>query len=184
MSRPAKPVAVLQAEGKSHRTKAELEHREQAEKALLSGTEMFERDAVKNDPAAHNEFVRLRKLLAAIGMNDALYASVCNRYCELFAECEYYKREISRLRDMVKKLESLFDEKSDEADYDDVTNFAKQITALLKQINSMDSAVMHKRKMMFDIEKENVMTVSSAQRSIPKTPTDSNDDALLKALLS
>jgi len=37
--------------------------------------------------------------------------------------------------------------------------------------------------MMFDIEKENVMTVASALRSIPKNPeTSPADDALLKAL--
>ena len=36
MGRGSKPVAVLREEKKSHRTKAELEHREKTEKELLS----------------------------------------------------------------------------------------------------------------------------------------------------
>jgi len=180
MSRPPKPISALVET--SHVTKAQIELREQGEKALLSGVAMFERPSVKADPAAHKEFIRLQKLMKAIGKNDALYASAYNRYCELFAECEYYRKEIERLRSLAEKLEQKFDE-SDDATTEEITDFAKQLTSLLKQINSMDSAVMSKRKMMFDIEKENVMTVASALRSIPKNPeTSPADDALLKAL--
>lgn len=180
MSRPAKPIDVLKET--SHVTKAQIELREQGEKSLLSGAVMTERPSVKASPAAHKEFARLSKLMKAIGKNDALYASVCNRYCELFAECEYYRGEIARLRALADKLEEKFDER-DDATAEEITDFAKQLTSLLKQINSMDGAVMSKRKMMFDIEKENAMTVASALRSIPKNPeTSPADDALLKAL--
>ena len=43
MPTPAKPVSVLEAEGKSHRTKAELEKRREGENALATGTSLKER---------------------------------------------------------------------------------------------------------------------------------------------
>ena len=53
MARPSKPVAVLESEKKSHRTKAELEQREKGEAALLSGKRCFERESVRANPVAH-----------------------------------------------------------------------------------------------------------------------------------
>lgn len=38
-----KPAAVIEAEGKSHRTKAELEMRKAAEDAMLSHEPLYER---------------------------------------------------------------------------------------------------------------------------------------------
>jgi len=37
--------------------------------------------------------------------------------------------------------------------------------------------------MLLDIEKENLMTVASGLRSIPKTPTQAEENPLLKALI-
>ena len=73
MARPAKPASVIKLEGKSHRTKKELRTREQAENALLSGTILKESKEVKNNPRAHQEFLRVRKLLAGIEKSDDLY---------------------------------------------------------------------------------------------------------------
>ena len=86
MSRRIKPAATIAAEGKSHRTKAELEARAKAEKALLSGEKLKERDSVKADENAHAEFKRVSRLLAAIDKADALYTAIVNRYCELYSE--------------------------------------------------------------------------------------------------
>ena len=182
MSRPPKPASVLRAEGRSHRTKAELEQREKGEAALLSGQKCFERESVKADSVAHKEYQRLVKLMRAIDKDDALYAPVYNRYCELFAEADYYKHKIARLRELAERLEEKFDE-LDDASSEDISDFAKALTNLLRQINSMDSAVMQKRKMMFDIEKENCMTVAAALRTIPKDADKSdNNDELMKIL--
>lgn len=182
MSRPSKPAAVIREQGKSHRTKAELERREKGEAALLSGKKCFEREAVKHDPVAHKEYQRLVKLMKAINKDDALYAPIYNRYCKLFAEVDFYQKEISRLRELADKLERKFDEVED-ASAEEITLFAKEITNLLRQINSMDSAVMTKRKMMFDIEKECCMTVAAALRTIPKEAEKSEAPDELLAIL-
>ena len=66
MARPAKPANVIKIEGKSHRTKKELRAREQAEKSLLSGVKLKESAEVKKHPRAHQELLRMKKLLVGI----------------------------------------------------------------------------------------------------------------------
>jgi len=46
---------------------------------------------------------------------------------------------------------------------------------------SIDKQIQVKRKMLFDIEKENVMTIAAALRSIPKKE-EKKSDALRDAL--
>ncbi len=167
MSRPPKPVAVLEEEGKSHRTKAELESRKKAEASVLSGVKCFERPTVKSDPVAHREYQRLIKLMRAIKKDDALYAPIFNRYCELYSEIEFYLGRIRSVSEAVDKVQKRFDN-LDDISADDVNAYLKQVTQLMNQLNTANSAVMQKRKMLFDIEKECCMTVAAALRTIPK----------------
>ena len=72
MPTPNKPAVVIRAEGRSHRTKAELELREKGEAALATGEPMKARKEVKANKKANSEFKRVSKLLEGIGKNDAL----------------------------------------------------------------------------------------------------------------
>ena len=182
MGRPGKPAAVIEQEKRSHRTKAELEARAEGEKALLSGNVLFEREEVKQDKTAHGEFLRLSRLMKAIGKNDALYAPVINRYCMLYAECEDYRLKKERLYETAVELEKKFDELPG-LDYDEMIAFSKQLTALHKAIAGYDGMIMQKRKAMFDIEKENCMTVAAALRAIPKA-AEKEENPLIKALMN
>ena len=97
MARPPKPANVIKLEGKSHRTKKEIRTRERAEESLLSGVGLKESKEVKNNPRAHQEFLRVKKLLTGIKKSDDLYGSSINRYCLTVAECaEFEKRENTR----------------------------------------------------------------------------------------
>ena len=60
--RPTKPLALIQG----HRTKAELEVRAEGEKKLLTGIKLKEWPDVKADPAAHKEFLRIKRVLKAM----------------------------------------------------------------------------------------------------------------------
>ena len=51
-----KSADIIRMEGKSHRTKKELRQREQAEKALLTGIPLKERQEVKDNEIAHKEW--------------------------------------------------------------------------------------------------------------------------------
>ena len=50
----------------------------------------------------------------------------------------------------------------------DIEDYIKLQNETSKMLLSFDRQIQAKRKMMFDIEKENVMTIASSLRSIPK----------------
>lgn len=165
---------MIKIEGKSHRTKRELRTREQAEKSILSGVTLKESKEVKSNQRAHKEFLRVKKLLSGIDKSDDLYGSVINRYCLTVAECADFEEKREHTQELMNKLE----EHSSEMAFEE---FLKLQEGLAKQLISYDKQIQSKRKMLFDIEKENVMTIASALRSIPKTPEKKNN-ALKEAL--
>ncbi len=180
MARPSKPVAVLETEKKSHRTKAELEHRKQSEAALLSGTPLYEREEVKKNKVAHNEFIRVCELMRSIGKDDALYSSGINTYCQLYAEISDLKEQKNKIIALAEELKIKFDTIV-VIEYDDILQFTKQITKLINMQFAISSEIDKKRRLMLAIDKENVMTISAALRSIPKTP-EKAENPLIKAL--
>lgn len=181
MSRPPKPYLVLQAEGKSNRTKAEMKQRKEAEEALLTGVALKERDEVKDNPVAHKEFLRLNRLLKKIEKNDDIYGPIINRYCLLLAECVEFEEKRERAYSQANMLEEKFEKISGELEFQDIRDFTKTISGLYKTIVSLDKQIQTKRRMLFDIEKENIMTISAALRSIPKE-VKKEENPLLKVL--
>lgn len=163
MPQPTKTVEVLKSENKSHRTKAELSKREEAEKALESGDVFKERIEVKNNKIAHKEYQRIAKIFKNIGKNDALYEGIINRYALLYAECLGFEN-----------TKCAFEERNNKLLEDNISGvitdkeYSDQYKTLHSIIISLDKQIMAKRKMMLDIEKENVMTIAAALRSIPK----------------
>ena len=174
-----KPFTVLIQEGKSHRTKAELRQRKEHEESLLSGKKLRERPEVKNNPIAHKEFLRLNKLLENIGKNDAIYEPIINRYCQLQAECQDFEEKRDRADRMINELTNKYYNKNNgEISF---LEYMDRLEKLQKQIIAVDKQVQVKRKMLLDIEKENIMTIAAALRSIPKK-VEKKSNKLLEAL--
>lgn len=185
MARPSKPASVIEAEKKSHRTKAELEARKNGEEDLLSKQKLQERREVKCNSVAHNEFLRVVKLMRAIGKDDALYSSGINTYCLLYSEITELVEQIKLLDKTAEKLreafEGLIDSGESDIDEDKIIQFEKSFTRLISQRLSISSTIDRKRKMMLEIDRENVMTISAALRTIPKTP-EKAENPLIKLL--
>lgn len=178
MPTPSKPVKVIQMEGKSHRTKRELKERERAEKQLLTGKILRETDEVKSNPIAHKEFQRLKKILKSIEKDDDLYGAVINRYCILQAECLDFKQKRELMHSNMKKLEEQYDHY---VANDTVMEYFRTVTQMQKNLIALDKQVQSKRKMLMDIEKENIMTIASSLRSVPKK-NEKKSNPLLEAL--
>lgn len=178
MPTPSKPVNVIRMEGKSHRTKRELKERERAEEQLLTGKILKETEEVKTNPIAHKEFQRLKKLLKSIGKDDDLYGAVINRYCILQAECIDFEKKRELMQSYMEKLEEQYDSY---VANDNVTEYFRTITQMQKNLISLDKQVQTKRKMLMDIEKENIMTIASSLRSVPKK-AEKKTNPLLEAL--
>lgn len=167
MTTPPKPAKLIAIEGKSHRTKKELREREKAEAALLTGKTLKETEEVKNNKIAHKEFLRIRKLLQSIEKNDDLYGSTINRYCLLLAECTEFEEKRETIFSRQKELE----ERKDDMEFSEYINLQND---LVKSMLALDKQVQSKRKMLLDIEKENVMTIAASLRSIPKKTEKKN----------
>jgi len=176
MSRPSKPAKVISLEGRSHRTKRELAIRERGENALLTGKKMSEFRSTKDNILAHAEFLRVSKLLKSIDKNDDLYANSINRYCTLHAELDDMEKQKDYLWDQIQKLEDSQDA------FDDASAYYSALAKLQKGMITIDKQVQAKRSMMLAIEKENLLTIASAMRSVPKQP-ETKTNVLREALV-
>lgn len=180
MSTPPKPANVIRMEGKSHRTKKELAGRERAERELLTGKALSESRAVKENELAHREYLRIKKLLKSIGKDDDLYGAVINRYCLLQAECQEFQAKREQVYGQMQKLEEGY---GDFKDQNSLVAYFKMQTDMQKSLLALDRQVQAKRKMLLDLEKENIMTIAAALRSVPKKPSEKKS-ALMEALAS
>lgn len=187
MPTPTKPFKVLTTERKSHRTKAELKMREEGEKSLSTDLVLKERKEVRQNKVAHKEFKRIQKLLKKIEKNDAIYEAVINRYCLLQSECsdledrreEFYKL-VFELKSEMKIVTDEMEDDSEKAER--ILEYSKTIAKIMNSMNAIDKQIQSKRKMLLDIEKENIMTIASALRCIPKKEGNEADNPLLKVL--
>ena len=175
--RPPKPVNLIKLEKKSHRTKAELETREKAEKQLLTGRKMKAWPEVRANELAKKEFNRIKKLLEIIGHNDALHEAVINRYCLLTAECFQLEETKATFERTLEEAEA--PPPGEEIKWMD---YMKMKMNLQGQVLACDKAIMAKRKMLLQIEKENIMTIMAALRSIPKKPEEKKDSPMAEYL--
>lgn len=178
MGRPAKAASIIKIEGKSHRTKRELAVREKAEKGLLTGKQMIETAEVKNDRAAHLEFLRLKPLLKAIEKFDEIYGAGVRRYCLTKSRLEEAEQEVLELK---KELKELRKDKKDFFDSKDAAEYYRLITKMEDTITKREQVAKSYRNEMIDFEKEYCMTIKSALRAIPKKP-DTKTNALKEAL--
>ena len=51
-----------------------------------------------------------------------------------------------------------------------ILDYLQNVSGLRKQLTAIDKLMITKRKMLLDLEKENIMTIASALRAIPKKP--------------
>lgn len=166
--RKSKPVELILAEGNTNRrTKKELEYREKAEKSLYTGITFKESPAVKFDPIAHKEFLRLKKLYKKIQYVDGLDEQIINRYCMLISQEQSLAKTMARMH----------------IDIDEVEDFEDRLE-IYKVVAGVTDKVMKTRDMLLKLEDRLFLNPSGRMRSIPKTPPDEKkDDDPMAALL-
>lgn len=170
MGRPSKPVDLILLEGnKDRRTKAELEYRKKAEEALYTGENFKEEKFVKENPIAHKEFLRLRRLYSKISFVDALDQQMINRYCLEVAN-------LSNLQKLYEKLESKIDD-CEQLETKDIVQLYKSITGVLSN--------MHKSKeLLLKYEDRLFLNPTSRIRSIPKKPPEEEKPSGMAAFMN
>ena len=178
MSRPAKSYLQLISENNiSKKSKAEIEQRKKGEESLLSKVKLREFPETKENPKAHLEYKRVSNLLKKIQKDDDMFSAVINRYCMLKAECDEIKERAETLYGTIQQLQEKWNSGTSELTEEQYFSLQAKLTA---QYLAADKSLSPKRKMMFDIEKENLFTIASAIRCVPKqvTKDDDKDDDL------
>lgn len=153
MARPSKPTELLLLEGKSHRTKAELEYRERGEMALQTGKKISETAQVKADKIAHAEFLRLKRLYSEIDFVDALDQQVINRYCMEVSNNASMQKIISRLSDDLEEAEDV-----------------EMRVKIYEQINRTNIALHKSKELLLKYDDRLFLNPASRIRAVPKTP--------------
>ncbi|MDD7739374.1 MAG: P27 family phage terminase small subunit [Lachnospiraceae bacterium] len=135
---------------------------------MLTGIPLRERPEVRENETAHKEFLRLKKLLEKIDKFDDMYGAVINRYCILYAETKEFEEKKERF---YRQLCDLEENKEELLETEQMTygEFYKTEMSMQKNLIALDRQVQAKRRMLSDIEKENIMTIASSLRSVPKT---------------
>lgn len=134
---------------------------------------MKEAEDVRKDPDAHAVWLRMKALLSCIGRDDAMYEQVINRYCRLTAEISTAQKDVERLNTGLSVLErAMAAEELTGKEYVD------RMGVLMEEKMSVEAVIMRKRKMLLDIEKENIMTIAASLRSVPKKPLEEEPDPM------
>lgn len=156
--RPSKPVQLIKLEGnKDRRTKAELEHREKMEKTLNTGTNFREEPATKEDPIAHKEFLRLRKLYKEIEFVEGLDQEAINRYCQLKSQEQFLQELYNELKNKIQSTKQISKKMVLYEDMKDVITKQNQV-----------------RDKMLKLEDRLFLNPVARMRSIPKKPKEDN----------
>jgi phage terminase small subunit len=151
--RPSKPTELILLEGKSHRTKAEIDHRKKNEQALYTGEFFQESPQVKSNKIAHAEFIRLRRLYDKITYVDALDQQVINRYCLEVANTYQLQEVVNRLYTELDKTERFEDR-----------------LRVYDLINKALAAQEKNKTMLLKYEDRLFLNPTGRMRAIPKTP--------------
>jgi len=150
--RPSKPTELLLFEGKSHRTKKELENRKKVEQTLYTGETFKEQKQVKDNAIAHAEFLRLKRLYHKISYIDALDQQIINRYClEISNQIRYQK--------LLDKLEIKLDDENIETS--DLVQISKSISGVMGAIGKSNELLLKYEDRLF-------LNPSGRIKSVPK----------------
>lgn len=168
MARPSKPVDLIVLEGKSHRTKEELENREKAEKQLRTGKQFKASPEVKADKEAYAKFKHLKKLFGGIIYVEGLDETFINRYCLLHAE--------------TRRMENAMKEMEDRAAGENLE--FEVMLELAKTIMGMDKQLMKRRDMLMKMEDRMFLNPAARIKSIPKKPPQEKEEDPMGNLLN
>jgi hypothetical protein len=92
----------------------------------------------------------------------------------LLAECVNLEIKQEKIYATAEKLEKKLDDLEDQATYTETKEAAKAILSIYDTVINCDKQIQQKRKMLFDIEKENGFTIAASLRNIPKKVDESN----------
>ena len=165
MGRNAQPIEIVQANGKKHLTKAEIEDRKNAQ-VQVGNRKLICPSYVKSNVIAYGkwkEIIKIYKDVDFVSSGDSgLLARYCMTHSEYISLCETRNR--------------IVDLNADWSDYKDVLTeeFQESIEHLLKLSTdlSLESAINKKMDMLIKMEDRLFLNPLAKVKNVPKAPVE------------
>lgn len=166
MGRNAKPVELLVLEGKSHKTKAELERRRNAEIRLESRALQAD-PMVRSDKRAYREFRRIKKLYEEIEFIGSLDEHLINQYCLAVSELDDLVGLMNDLRDAIQAI------REDESISS--TERAEAVKEVAELLMKYDAEVRYKRAEVVKMGDRLYLNPVARSKNVPKRQVKQED---------
>ena len=175
MGRNAKPIELLQSEGRKHLTKSEIESRKNTE--IRFGDHKLKcPDFVKNDIAAYKKWKEITSLYKDFDFVSSGDSGLLARYCKSFSEYQDLLNSYQRIKEIHYDMKEL-DEALDGTYEDEETEkrlFSYKVKKQLRDmisvnaLLSVEAAINKKMDMLIKMEDRLFLNPLAKVKSIPK----------------
>lgn len=174
--RHAQPIEILQANGRKHLTKEEIEQRKQSEIKFGDG-KLRCPDFVKNDVEAFKKWKEVTKLYKDVDFVSSGDVGLLARYCKTFSEYQELLKAYQRVSDIhydCSELEELIEDTNDEGKYLYSFKVKKQLHDLfsISAILTIETAINKKMDMLIKMEDRLFLNPLSKIKNVPQKPKE------------
>ncbi len=174
--RHAQPIELLQANGRKHLTKAEIEHRKNSE--IKFGDKKLKcPDFVKNDVEAYKKWKEVTKLYKDVDFVASGDAGLLARYCKTYSEYLELLKAYQRVSEIHYDCKEL-DEYIDDTDEDDKALFSYKVKKQLRDLFSInavltiETAINKKMDMLIKMEDRLFLNPLAKVKNVPQKPKE------------
>lgn len=184
MGRNAKPIELLQIEGKKHLTKKEIESRKESE--IHFGDHKLKcPEFVKSDLAAYKKWKEITRLYNDFDFVSSGDSGLLARYCKSFSEYQDLLCSYQRIKEIHYDMEELDSELDNEYENDNEEKrcFSYKVKKQLRDmisINallSIESAINKKMDILIKMEDRLFLNPLSKVKSIPKKQQEEKQES-------
>lgn len=175
MGRNARPIELIQANGRKHLTKAEIEERKENEIRTGDG-KLKCPDYVKNNVIAYKKWKEILKIYKDVDFVSSGDVGLLGRYCQTFSEYQQLLKSYQRVSDIhydCEDLEAAIDGtyiEDDKEKYLFSSKVKKQLRDLFSigAILSIETAINKKMDMLIKMEDRLFLNPLSKVKNVPK----------------
>lgn len=179
MGRNAQPIELLQANGRKHLTKAEIEERKNNE-IKLGTKKMTCPDFVKNDVEAYKKWKETLKIYKDFDFVSSGDVGLLARYCKTYSEYLELLKVYQRIKDIHFDCLEL-DDYLDEFDEEGKARFGYKVKKQIRDIISVngmlsiETAVNKKMDMLIKMEDRLFLNPLAKVKNVPKQTKEENN---------
>jgi phage terminase small subunit len=187
MGRNAQPIELLQANGKKHLTKAEIEERKSSE--IKIGTDTLTCPGfVKSDMVAYKKWKEILKVYKDVDFVSSGDVGLLSRYCKSFSEYQDLLNSYQRIKEIHYDMKELDEALNGTYIDEDDENKEKQLFSykIKKQLRDMisvnallavEAAINKKMDMLIKMEDRLFLNPLSKIKNIPKPIKDETPES-------